>query len=251
MYKIVLLSLIAQLLLVIPAMGNTAVKKVHRQASKAVAVEAEAQKQYQDWADRREQESEEIRQMKATEAWLEFQNRKYGKYVKKQEAVIAELARRKEEAKRIKMELEPFLETVVNQLENFVDSDLPFLSDERRQRIKFLRESLYDYHLELSEKLRRVFEALLIETEYGQNVSTSIQELEIHDTPMQVKIFRLGRAALYYQTTDGSEVGIWDEKTQSWKQLDSAYSLTLRRAKDMAERKRAVELLELPLEVAK
>ncbi len=251
MYKIVLLSLIAQLLLVIPAMGNTAVKKVHRQASQAVAVEAEAQKQYQDWSDRRDQESEEIRQMKATEAWLEFQNRKYGKYLKKQEAVIAELVRRKEEAKRIKMELEPFLETVVNQLESFVDSDLPFLSEERTQRIKFLRESLYDYHLELSEKLRRVFEALLIETEYGQNVSTSIQELEINDTPTQVKIFRLGRAALYYQTTDGSKVGIWDKKTQSWRVLDSAYSLTLRRAKDMAERKRAVELLELPLEVAK
>ncbi len=82
------------------------------------------------------------------------------------------------------------------------------------RRIQFLRDSLDDYHLQLSEKLRRVFEALLVETEYGQNVSTSTQELMINGTPTQVTIFRLGRAALYYQTTDGSEVGIWD-KTQT------------------------------------
>ncbi|WP_320175473.1 DUF3450 domain-containing protein [Maridesulfovibrio sp.] len=251
MNKFILLSLIPQLLICAPAMGNTQVKTVHEQASKAVAIEAKAQRQYQNWADLKEQKSDEIREMKATEAWLEFQNQKYSRYVNKQEGVIAELKRRKEEAKRIKMELEPFLETVVDQLELFVKSDLPFLNDERTRRIQFLRDSLDDYHLQLSEKLRRVFEALLVETEYGQNISTSTQELMINGKTTQVTIFRLGRAALYYQTTDGSEIGIWDKDSNTWKTLAPTYALTLHRAKDMAERKRAVELLKLPLGVAK
>ncbi|GKT29958.1 Uncharacterised conserved protein UCP028069 like protein, partial [Aduncisulcus paluster] len=161
MNRIVLISLVAQLMVTAPAMSNMRVKAVHEQAAKAVEIEANAQQQYQDWADLKDQESDSIREMKATEAWLEFQNRKYDRYVKKQEGVIAELKRRKEEAKRIKMELEPFLETVVDQLELFVKSDLPFLNDERTRRIQFLRDSLDDYHLQLSEKLRRVFEALL------------------------------------------------------------------------------------------
>ncbi|WP_320008070.1 DUF3450 domain-containing protein [Maridesulfovibrio sp.] len=251
MKKIIFLSLIAQVLVTAPAMGSTQVTAVHEQASKAVEIEAKAQNRYQDWTDLKEQNSDEIREMKATEAWLEFQNKKYSRYVKKQKEIIAELKRRKEEAKRIKMELEPFLETVVDQLELFVKSDLPFLTNERTNRIQFLRDSLDDYHLQLSEKLRRVFEALLVETEYGQNVSTSTQELMLNGTATQVTIFRLGRAALYYQTTDGSEVGIWDKNSNSWKTLAPAYALTLHRAKDMAERKRAVELLELPLGVAK
>lgn len=251
MNKLIILSLAAQLLVTTSALGSTQAKAVHEQATKAVAIEAKAQKQYQNWADLKAQESDEIREMKATDAWLEFQNRKYSRYVKKQEGVIAELKRRKEEAKRIKMELEPFLETIVNQLETFVNTDLPFLAEERTHRIQFLRDSLDDYHLELSEKLRRVFEALLIETEYGQNVSTSTQELMINEAPTQVTIFRLGRAALYYQTSDGSELGIWDKQSNSWKNLDPTYALTLHRATDMAERKRAVELLKLPLGVAK
>jgi hypothetical protein len=251
MNKFVTLPLLLLLLFAAQAQGNTQVKATHEKVVNAISVESAAQKQYEKWSEQKEEDSDEIREMKATEAWLKFQNEKYSRYLKKQKAVIAELLRRKEEAKKIKMQLEPFLEKIVDHLEAFVKTDLPFLQEERTRRIQFLHDSLNDYHLELSEKLRRVFEALLVETEYGQNVSTSVQELEIGGTPTQVTIFRLGRTALYYQTTDGSEVGIWDKNTKSWQTLDHSYSQTLHRAQDMADRKRAVELLELPLGATK
>lgn len=249
MLKVVL----ATLLMVLStqwAIAANSPKALHAQASKAIAVEAASQKQYTQWSDKKEGISAELRDMKAMDSWLEFQNKKYTKYIAKQKETIAELKRRKEEAKKIRMELEPFLETVVGSLEDFVKADLPFLKEERSKRIEFLHASLDDYHLELSEKLRRVFEALLIETEYGRNVATTTQELDINGTPAQVSVFRLGRTALFYQTADGEEAGVWDKTANAWVPLDDTYSRTVHRAKDMAAKKRAIELLSLPIGAA-
>ncbi|MFV0421645.1 DUF3450 domain-containing protein [Oleidesulfovibrio sp.] len=248
MLKAVTLSLFA--LLLVPSTAATAsspAKAVHEQATKAIAVESAAQQKYQQWTDQKEHIAADIRDMKAMDSWLEFQNKKYTKYIQKQEETISELERRKEEARRIKMELEPYLETVVDSLRQFVASDLPFLAEERARRLQFLQTSLDDYRLELSEKLRRVFEALLIEMEYGRNVATTTQELDINGAPTQVTIFRLGRTALFYQTTDNTQAGYWDRASGSWKPLNESYSRTLHRATEMAARKRAVELLDLPV----
>jgi len=243
------IALLAFLLLAAaPAAADTA-KAVHRRAAEAVAVEAKAQEEYRRWNDRKQSMAAEIRDMKAMEAWLRFQNEKYDAYVRKQQQVIAELERRKQEARRIRMELEPFLETVVQRLEQFVADDLPFLPEERSQRIVFLRESLDDYHLDLSEKLRRVFEALHVETEYGRNVAVTEREIELDGQPTQVTVFRLGRTALYYQAEGAGAAGVWDRSSGSWRALDDEFARTLRRAGEMAQRKRAVELLTLPLPV--
>lgn len=238
---------VALLLVPVLARGATTAEEVHETMSGAVASEARAQAAYNRWSDEKAGVADEIRDMKAMDDWLEFQNEKYVKYIKKQHAVIAELERRKKEAKLIRMQLEPFLETVVARLEEFVEQDLPFLPEERRQRIAFLHSSLDDYHLSLSEKLRRVFEALLVETEYGRNVATTTQELDLDGTATQVTVFRLGRTALFYQAADGTSAGVWDRQAGAWKPLDQGVVRTLRRATEMAERKRAVELLELPI----
>lgn len=245
-------TLAVALLLLVPigAYGATAPDKVHSDMAKAVESESKAQAKYIDWSDKKASISDDIRDMKAMDDWLSFQTKKYARYIEKQKAVIAELERRKEEAKKIRMQLEPFLETVVNTLEEFVSQDMPFLPDERQQRIAFLRASLDDYRLDLSEKLRRVFEALLVETEYGRNVATTTRDLTLESGLTQVSVFRLGRTALFYQATDGSAAGVWNKATNSWTPLDQEFARTLRRARDMAERKRAVELLELPIGAA-
>ncbi|MCJ2163389.1 MULTISPECIES: DUF3450 domain-containing protein [unclassified Pseudodesulfovibrio] len=234
----------------ISAKGAATPEEVHADLTRAVASEAEAQSKYVDWTDKKLEMSDEIRDMKAMDDWLGFQNKKYAKYIERQKVVIAELERRKEEAKRIRMELEPFLETVVDTLDGFVARDLQFLPEERQARIAFLHTSLDDYRLSLSEKLRRVFEALLVETEYGRNIATTTRELPIDGNPTRVSVFRLGRTALFYLAADGSAAGVWDKASSSWRPLSQEYARTLRRARDMAERKRAVELLDLPIGAA-
>lgn len=246
-------TLATALLLLMPlgAYGATAPQEVQAAMAGAVESEARAQAKYTGWTDKKAAMADDIRDMKAMDDWLNFQTKKYTRYIEKQKSVIAELERRKEEAKKIRMQLEPFLETVVDTLEEFVAQDLPFLSEERQQRIAFLRNSLDDYRLSLNEKLRRVFEALVVETEYGRNVATTTRDLDLASGPTQVSVFRLGRTALFYQASDGSAAGFWDKATNSWKPLDQEFARTLRRARDMAERKRAVELLELPIGAAR
>ena len=216
-------------------------------AEQAIHAEAAAQEQANAWAQERDQASAEIRNLKLQEAWLDFQIVKYQRYIEQQNQAIAELERRKEEAARLAMELEPFLETVVDQLEAHVARDLPFLPEERAVRIAFLRQSLDDYHLDLGEKLRRVLEALQVEMEYGRTVETGSREIMLDGRPVRVSTFRLGRTALYYLTEDGSAAGMWDREAGDWQALDTDFARTLMLARDMAARKRAVELLPLPL----
>ncbi|BDQ35872.1 DUF3450 domain-containing protein [Pseudodesulfovibrio nedwellii] len=247
MLRRMVFATVALLALPVWAMSAATPEEVQSNLAKAVAVEAKAQASYGKWTDAKAGIADDIRDMKAMDEWLEFQSNKYLKYIEKQKSVIAELERRKEEAQLIRMRLEPFLADIVDALEDFVEADLPFLSEERKKRIYFLRASLDDYRLSLSEKLRQVFEALLIETEYGRNVATTTRELDLNGSPTQVSVFRLGRTALFYQAADGSAAGIWDKSSASWVSLDHEYVRTLRRARDMAERKRSVELLELPI----
>jgi hypothetical protein len=243
-----LLSLSVLFLLLTPggASGQEP-EAVLARAERAVAAEAGAQAEAEGLALARDEASAEIRDLKMQDAWLDFQMIKYRRYLERQEAAIAELERRREEARRIAMELEPYLETVVDELEAHVARDLPFLPGERAGRIAFLRESLDDYHLDLGEKLRRVLEALQVEMEYGRTVETGSREIDLGGAPVRVATLRLGRTALYYLTEDGSGAGMWDRAAGGWHALGGGHARTLALARDMAERRRAVELLPLPL----
>ena len=227
--------------------SGAASQPAYEKAISALKTETAASEEYQKWDDQKKDLAAEITNMKMLDDWMTFQNSKYQRYVQRQQKTIAELKRRKIEAQKINMELEPFLETIVDRLEEQIKADLPFLSKERTQRIAFLRDSLDDYHLELSEKLRRVFEALQIETEYGRNVENTSEQINLDGVPTTVSIFRLGRTALYYQTEDGKSSGYWDRNSKTWVPVSSEFSRDIQKAKDMASRKRAVELISLPV----
>ena len=226
-----------------PAVTNPTYTK----AIQALQTEAATTSSFQKWNDKKEDLSSKLRNMKMLDDWLTFQTIKYKKYLKKQQETIMELKRRKAEIQKIRMELEPFLETIVQRLEEQINKDIPFLKKERSQRIAFLKDSLDDYHLDLSEKLRLVFEALQIETEYGRTIETTSETININNTPTTVALFRLGRTALYYQTEDGKSSGFWDRSSKRWIPLGAEFSRDIQKARDMASRKRAVEILSLPI----
>ncbi len=64
-------------------------------------------------------------------------------------------------------------------LEEFVKKDLPFLPEERERRLKFLKDSLNDYHLGLDEKTRRLLESLQAEAGYGEDVEKSEGSIQL------------------------------------------------------------------------
>jgi hypothetical protein len=64
-----------------------------------------------------------------------------------------------------------------------------------------------------SEKFRRLMEAYQIEMEFGR--STSAYKEKLADG-REAEFVRIGRVALLYRTTDGSESGYWDNQQKSW-----------------------------------
>jgi hypothetical protein len=242
------------------AAGAPDAAEVDRATRAAVAEVAKAQERADRWAEEKPGLEAEARELKAREAWLEFQVRRHEGYVAERRRRVAELERRKAEAARLGQELEPLLEAVLARLEAFVAADLPFLAQERRARLAFLRESLDDCRLGLGEKLRRVLEALQVEADYGRGVEAGTVELPLNSATakggavatdgaiptdgaasageargaaaanaatgptVRVATYRLGRLGYFYLAADPDAgvgaAGRWDPAARAWRRLD-------------------------------
>ncbi len=227
--------------------GQMKPEEVERSLASAVKTEQSAHKEAQKWAGQRADLLQEISQLKRRLRWVDHQRQRYENYVRRQKEAIAELERRQRELQRINRELEPYLDEVVDRLTAFIRHDLEFLAPERARRIAFLNRSLNDHRLDLSEKLRRVMEALRVEASYGRGVEKTEGEVDINGQKTQVDLLRLGRLALYYATPDRQRLGWRPRAAAEWRELAPQYRRQLMAALEMAQRQRAVELITLPV----
>ncbi len=209
--------------------------------------EQDSQKNTDKWYDEKQKLVNDILEQKTKFQWNIYQNKKYRQYIERKRDDVAELQRQKEKMQQLRMSLEPYLDATVQNLKGFVATDLPFLSEERSDRINFLKDSLSDPELALSEKLRRVLEALKVEAQYGNNIEVTSEKLNLHGKEILVDMLRLGRVALFYLTRDDKNIGMWDRDKKSWIPIGRHYTSDLRLAMDVAQHKRAAELVKLPL----
>jgi len=220
---------------------------VKQRLEQALEKQVDIQEQVRRWSQEKQTLVNEILSLKTRLQWHRYQNEKYGAYIERERENIAELERRKKEMKTLRMKLEPYLDEVIADLEAFVDRDLTFLSGERSERIAYLKESMNDYHLSMSEKLRRVLEALQVEARYGRSTGVDTRTLRVNGQTLQVQVLRVGRIARFYRSLDGERVGRWSEAEGSWQPLPRDYSRSVKQAMDMAQRKQAVDLVDLPI----
>lgn len=161
----------------------------------------------------------------------------------------ASLARQLAGVAATQQELVPLMLRMVEMLERFVAADLPFLLEERRERVKKLRELLRDPQAGLGEQFRRVLEAYQIENQYGQKLETWRGELKFEDSVRAVEFVKLGRLALFYLTVDAEDGGRWDSAQKKWVALDGGERSAVRQALRVAKEEIAPELLTLPVPV--
>jgi len=214
---------------------------------KAIEAEMAAQKKADQWSQEKQQMISEIRQLKTRLEWLSYQNKKYDAYIKTEEQAIAELKRKDAEMRHLRQALEPYLDRTIDELAAFIEKDLPFLGQERSRRVSFLKESVNDYHLAMSEKLHRVLEALNVETEYGRSIEADTRALNVQGRSVESDVLRVGRIALFYRSLDGREVGKMNPDTGTWEPVDKKFSRAIRDTIDMARQKKSVELVDLPI----
>ncbi|HEX16165.1 MAG: hypothetical protein DRG33_06065 [Deltaproteobacteria bacterium] len=242
------LAVILAVFLGIPSgvMAQTA-RELEQKASEAIEVWKEVQQMEQRWAREREQLLRQLDDLELERQRLLWRKRKLQAYISNIKAEIEELRRRLEEMGRINRELEPFLDETWERLSSFILQDLPFLREERRRRLRALREVLDSHDVPVAEKLRRVLEALKIEVDYGSNVEVTEEELDLPAGRRTVQVLRLGRIALFYRTLDGEEVGRFNPQRGRWERIPQGFSREIERAMDMALKRRAAELIKLPV----
>ncbi|MDM8347997.1 DUF3450 domain-containing protein [Pseudomonas sp. sp1636] len=142
----------------------------------------------------------------------------------------------------------PQMRRMVEVLGEFIAADLPFLPDERSDRLAQLQDLLPRADVSLAEKYRRILEAYQVESDYGRTLEAWRGELPVEGAASRsVEFLRLGRVMLYFQTLDGHESGWWNPQSRSWETLDGSARRPLRQAIAIARQEQAPALLDLPL----
>ena len=144
----------------------------------------------------------------------------------------------------------PLMYELVASLKTFVELDMPFLQNERNDRLQRLETNLERSDLTVSEKYRQIMEAYQIETGYGRNIEAYPGRLEVDGVERKVVLLRIGRIVLAYQTPDQSETGYWDKLSGSWVPADDSFRRSVTEGIRMAKKQAAPTLLELPLPAA-
>ena len=124
---------------------------------------------------------------------------------------------------------------------------MPFLKEERAERVSFLRDVMQKSDVSDAEKYRKIMEAYQIENEFGRTIEAYEGDLEVQGENREVDFLRIGRVALLYRSYDGSLVGAWDQKTGAWVELDRSYNEKIRDGLRMARKHAAPSLILAPL----
>ncbi|MGY8822046.1 MAG: DUF3450 domain-containing protein [Pseudomonadales bacterium] len=141
----------------------------------------------------------------------------------------------------------PQMGRMIEVLEEFIAADLPFLPDERADRLASLQDMQARADVSLAEKYRRILEAYQIESDYGRTLEAWRGELPVEGGSRSVEFLRLGRTMLYYQTLDAHESGWWNPQTRAWEVLDGSARRPITKAIAIARQQQAPTWLELPI----
>ncbi|MRI34973.1 hypothetical protein EOPP23_18515 [Endozoicomonas sp. OPT23] len=148
----------------------------------------------------------------------------------------------------IQRQITPLTLRMIEGLEQFVKLDVPFLQEERQERIQFLKDNINRSDLTTAEKFRQVLEAYKIENEFGRKIESYEGKVDIDGAEREVKFLRVGRIALLYQTKDTQISGAWDQQNRRWVQLDNnEYRSTIQKSLRIARKQAAIDVLKLPV----
>ena len=136
---------------------------------------------------------------------------------------------------------------MVDALEKFIYLDIPFLIEERKNRIDDLDSLIIRADVTTAEKFRKIFEAYQLEAEFGKTIESYQGYLNIDDIEKAVDFFRLGRLGLFYRTPDGNDTGYWNIDDNNWVHMGSSLDSSLKSALDIANRQSPPNFITLPI----
>lgn len=178
---------------------------------------------------------------------LKVYNTLLGLQVDNQNLKMKQLRESIDQVEVINRQIVPIMMQMIEGLEQFVEFDVPFLLEERRDRVLLLQELMERDDVTVAEKFRVVTEAYQIEQDYGTTIESYKDTIQVDDRTMQVDFLRIGRVALMYQSEDGQVSGAWDQANGQWQVLGNEYKNQIRKALKIATKQMAPELIILPV----
>ncbi len=180
----------------------------------------------------------EYRQITAEAVSLKSYNDQLSVQVKSQSDELQQMTRQIDEIATTSREVLPMMNKMLATLEQFVALDVPFLPEERTDRIVGLKDMMGRADVSISEKYRRIIEAYQIEIEFGRTLEAYQGKVD----DRIVEFLRTGRISLMYQTLDGKETGYWDIVARAWK-VDRDYSEDVQEALKVAKKQAAPDFV--------
>ncbi len=147
----------------------------------------------------------------------------------------------------IERQITPLMLRMIDSMEQFIKADVPFLKEERSERVNKLNKMMGRSDVSVAEKYRKVMAAYQIELEYGRTIESYRGELKINGQVRDVDFLRTGRIALTYKTLDGKELGVWDKQKEHWQNLDSGFKSNVIKGIRIAREQTAPDLIKIPL----
>ena len=176
----------------------------------------------------------------------------YNDYVERlitdQEEQIVNINRQLQDFALIERGIVPLMLESIETLDRFIDLDVPFLLEERKDRVNRLRVIMNESDITVSEKFRQIMDAYQIETSFGSDIEAYTGFLEINGESKQVDFLRIGRTSLTYQTPDQKETGFWNKQTQQWEDLPRKYTDYIKEGLRIAKKQITPDLIQLPVE---
>jgi len=176
-------------------------------------------------------------------------NAEYRQLISVQERNIATLDESIANVEVVTREIPLLMERMMTSVEQFVELDLPFLLETRRNRVTFARNAMDNPDVSIAEKFRQVLVLYQNETLYGRTHETYQDTIVLNGEERDVNILRVGRIALLFQTTDRQITGRWNNESRQWEELPAGeYRTAIQAAIRVSSGLDAPRIIELPIE---
>ncbi|MHA7834377.1 MAG: DUF3450 domain-containing protein, partial [Algiphilus sp.] len=231
--------------------GADSLQDVVREGESWLSAQQASQERVDALAAQTEDAEAEYRRLLRQIEGLEAYNAQVRKQVKAQEVEIARTEDSIAKATEVDRQLLPLLISMVDAYADLVAVSIPYLPDERRERIAFLRDTVDRADVSAAEKFRQVLDAYLAELSYGNTIEAYTDTIRTEDGEREVNVLRLGRIGLFYQTADRAHTGRWNQEAGRWEPLGSEFRNGIYQAIRVANKLTAPSLLTVPLPAPK
>ena len=147
---------------------------------------------------------------------------------------------------QIKQGMVPMMLRMTIALEDSIKNDVPFLLEERLERVQRIKAALSNPDVSPAEQYRIVLNAFKIEVSYGQGLD-SYEGAHPTRAGNVVNFLRFGRSSFVYMSKDESELARYNLNSGSWEPISGDNALAMRKAIRVAKGEAAPDIVYAPV----